>query len=237
MGMPVELEAPGPLPGAAVADLWRWLRFVDATFSTYRADSAISRLDRGELRIADCDPVVDEVLTRCAQLRERTDGYFSARPGGRLDPSGLVKGWSVQRAAELLAAAGVRDFFINAGGDVAARGAPSVGRPWRVGIRHPHEPARLAAVLGVVDLAVATSGEYERGAHILDPHTGRPPAGLRSVTVVGPDLGTADAYATAIFAMGSAGPEWALRLEGYDALCITAEDGVVSTPGMDRHRL
>jgi thiamine biosynthesis lipoprotein len=91
-------------------------------------------------------------------------------------------------------------------------------------------------VLEVSDLAVATSGEYERGRHVLDPHTGRPPEGLLSVTIVGPDLATADAYATAAFAMGAAGPEWTATLDGYDALCITADHRVLSTPGMDRHR-
>ena len=91
-------------------------------------------------------------------------------------------------------------------------------------------------MLAVEDLAVATSGEYERGAHILDPHTGRPPEGLLSVTVVGPDLATADAYATAAFAMGAGGPEWTATLDGYDAMCITSDRRVLSTPGFERHR-
>ena len=91
-------------------------------------------------------------------------------------------------------------------------------------------------MLAVEDLAVATSGEYERGAHILDPHTGRPPSGLLSVTVVGPDLATADAYATAAFAMGADGPEWTATLDGYDALCITSDGRVLTTPGVARHR-
>jgi FAD:protein FMN transferase len=105
-----------------------------------------------------------------------------------------------------------------------------------VGIRHPEDLEQLAAVLEVEDLAVATSGTYERGAHIVDPHTGLPPSGLLSVTVVGPDLGTADAYATAAFAMGADGPAWTATLAGYDALCITADRRVLSTPHFSRHR-
>jgi thiamine biosynthesis lipoprotein len=212
-----------------------WLREVDAVFSTYREDSEISRLDRGELTVSDCRPEVDEVLTRCVALERATRGYFSVRPAGRLDPSGLVKGWAVAGAAERLAAAGAENFCINAGGDIIARGRPEPDRLWRVGIRHPEDLGQLAAVLAVGDLAVATSGQYERGAHIVDPHTGRPPTGLLSVTIVGPDLGTADAYATAAFAMGAAGPEWTATLIGYDAMCVTTDHQVLSTPGFQRH--
>jgi thiamine biosynthesis lipoprotein len=119
---------------------------------------------------------------------------------------------------------------------VLACGRPAPDELWRVGIRHPEEPEQLAAVVAVEDLAVATSGTYERGEHIVDPHTGRPPAGLLSVTVVGPDLATADAYATAAFAMGADGPAWTATLTGYDALCITSDHRVLSTQGFARHR-
>ena len=91
-------------------------------------------------------------------------------------------------------------------------------------------------MLAVEDLAVATSGRYERGAHIVDPHTRRRPTGLLSVTVVGPDLATADAYATAAFAMGADGPAWLATVDGYDAMCVTAARTVLSTDGFERHR-
>ena len=226
MGMPIEIDVRDE--DVDVEPAFAWLRRADELFSTYRADSEISRLGRGELLLSECAPEVDEVLTRCAALREQTGGYFDVRAGGTLDPSGLVKGWAVAGAADRL---GARRAFINAGGDIATRGGP-----WRIGIRHPVERSRLAAVLEVSGLAVATSGEYERGRHVLDPHTGRPPEGLLSVTIVGPDLATADAYATAAFAMGAAGPGWTATLDGYDALCITTDHRVLSTPGMDRHR-
>jgi thiamine biosynthesis lipoprotein len=234
MGMPIGIDVRDD--GIDVEPAFAWLRQVDATFSTYRDDSEIARLDRGELTLAECSPEVDEVLTHCLELERATGGYFSARPAGRLDPSGLVKGWAVAAAADRLAAAGARSFCINAGGDVVARGRPEPDARWRIGIRHPTELDRLAAVVEVEDLAVATSGEYEQGAHILDPHTGAPPAGLLSVTIAGPDLGTADAYATAAFAMGADGPAWTATLEGYDAMCITSDHSVLSTPGFARHR-
>lgn len=235
MGMPIGIEVrdPGFVDVEAAFD---WLRQADATFSTYREDSDISRLARGEVTLAECRPEVDEVLTRCLTLERVTDGFFSVRAAGRLDPSGFVKGWAVDGAAQRLAAAGGENFCINAGGDIVARGRPAPDRLWRVGVRHPEDVERLAAVVAVTDLAVASSGQYERGAHILDPHTGAPPTGLLSVTVVGPELATADAYATTAFAMGADGPAWTARLTGYDAMCITSDHRVLSTPGFAQHR-
>jgi thiamine biosynthesis lipoprotein len=235
MGMPIGIDVRGP-EAVDVEPAFAWLREVDAVFSTYRDDSEISRLDRGELTLTACRSEVDEVLSACMALERATGGYFSVRAAGRLDPSGYVKGWAVAGAATRLAETGATHFCINAGGDVVARGRPAPDRLWRVGIRHPEEPERIAAVLAVEDLAVATSGAYERGAHILDPHTGRPPEGLLSVTVVGPDPAIADAYATAAFAMGAGGPQWTATLDGYDAMCITSDCRVLSTPGFGRHR-
>jgi FAD:protein FMN transferase len=235
MGMPIGIDVRRP-EGVDAEPAFAWLAEVDAIFSTYREDSDIRRLDRGELTLAACRPEVDEVLARCLALERETGGSFTVRPAGRLDPSGLVKGWAVDRAGALLAAAGAKDFCINAGGDVLTRGRPAPDRLWRVGIRHPEDPARLAAVVAVEDLAVATSGAYERGSHIVDPHTGRPAGGLLSVTVIGPELGTADAYATAAFAKGLDGPAWTATLRGYDAMCITADHHVLTTAGFARHR-
>ena len=211
MGMPVRVQ--GEIDAARV---FAWLRWVDATFSTYRDDSEISRLDRGELD--DPHPLVREVLARCEELRAETGGYFDVRAGGRLDPSGYVKGWAVQRAA----AFGCGRFLIEAGGDMVLRGS------WRVGIRHPYERGRLAAAITLSDCAVATSGAYERGEHILDPFTGRPATGLSSVTVIGRDLGTVDAYATAAFAAGD--PRWTARL----AAMTIAGERVFTTPAWPR---
>ena len=121
---------------------------------------------------------------------------------------------------------------INAGGDIRLRGGALPAGHWRVGIQHPLARGRVAAVIEATDLAVATSGAYERGAHVVDPHTGRPPAGVLSVTVVGPDLASADAYATAAFAMGRTGPHWAARLRGgYEAMTILADETVLTTAG------
>jgi thiamine biosynthesis lipoprotein len=215
VGIPVSIEGGGDVAGA-----FAWLRWVDETFSTYRENSEISRIDRGELAVRDAHPLVRQVLGRCERLRRATRGYFDARASGRLDPSGLVKGWAAERAWRIAGGG-----CVDAGGDVRVG-----GRPWRVGVRHPHDEAALAAVVCLRDGAVATSGAYERGEHVLDPHTGRPPRGVLSVTVVGPDLATADAYATAAFAMGERGPAFLARAA---AMVVLEGDRVLTTPAFD----
>jgi len=221
------------VPVSSLDEVFDWLRHVDETFSTYRPESEICRIASGDLAESDACDDVRAVLARCAELREETRGFFDVGArGGCLDPSALVKGWSVDRAGELLDRAGARNYTINAGGDVLTRGRALPGGTWRVGIRHPELPDAVAKVVEASDLAIATSGTYERGAHIVDPHSGRAPAGVRSVTVTGPELATADAYATAAFAMGLDGPAWTARLAGgYEASTILTDGRVLSTPG------
>jgi len=234
MGTVVSLDVrgtPAPVADAAFARLMAWLHDVDGRFSTYRDDSEVCRIDRGELPVALAGEDVRWVLERCARLRRQTAGAFDERAGGRLDPSAFVKGWAVERGADLLRAEGLTDFSLNAGGDVIVRGGALPERAWRVGIQHPHDRLAIAAAIEVTDLAVATSGAYERGGHLLDPRTGAPADGVLSVTVVGPDLGLADAYSTAAFAMGADGPQWMLGLDGYEAMTILAGDQVLCTPG------
>jgi thiamine biosynthesis lipoprotein len=175
-----------------------------------------------------------EVLDLCVDYERRSAGAFSAwLPGRSFDPSGIVKGWAVQRMADLLVEGGAEHFCVNAGGDVVARGEPAPGRPWRVGVRHPDVADRMCVVLGVRDAAVATSGAYERGAHIVDGRTGRPADGLLSVTIVADDLTTADATATAAFAMGGAGVDWAARQPGCLVFAVDAERRVHRSAGLD----
>lgn len=234
MGMPIVIDLRDEGADASILDrAFDEFRAVEARFSTYRSDSEIMQINRGELRIADAHADVREVLERCAELRRATRGYFDVRghSAPQIDPSGLVKGWAVDRVAEQITAAGMRNFAVSAGGDIVVRGR---GRPddyWRVGIQHPTIGDRVAKVVIATDLAIATSGTYARGEHVIDPHTGRPPAGVLSVTITGPVLAIADAYATAAFAMGERGPAWTSRVRGYEALTVLADERVLSTPG------
>jgi thiamine biosynthesis lipoprotein len=237
MGMPIVIDLRDvDTDGAMLGRAFDEFRSIDARFSTYKEESEISRLNRGEIASSEVHADVQEVLSRCAVLREATQGYFDVHAASRsvLDPSGLVKGWSVDRVAGILWGLGARNFAINAGGDVIVRGRGHPDDCWRVGIQHPVLSHKVAAVVVANDLAIATSGAYARGDHVIDPHTRRPPAGVLSVTITGPDLATADAYATAAFAMGTRGPAWTAKLAGYEAMTILADERVLSTPGFPK---
>jgi thiamine biosynthesis lipoprotein len=235
MGTVVSIDVRDPDPDPTVLDAAvAWLHEVDARFSTYRAGSEVSRISRGELSASGAHADVREVLALCDEVHALSGGVFDARRGGGLDPSALVKGWSVERAALILQLAGLRDFCVNAGGDVLVRGKAAPGEAWRVGIRHPDEAVRVAAVLALHHGAVATSGLYERGGHIVDPRSGAVNPQLLNLSVVGPSLTYADAYSTAAFAMGAAGVRWVTaELPGYHAYAITAERRAVWSPALD----
>lgn len=208
-----------------------WLHEMDRIFSTYRPDSQISRLGRGELRVEDCAPEVAEILGLCVEAERLSEGWFSHRIGGRLDPSAMVKGWAVEQVSIRLTAAGLPDHSVNGGGDVQVSGERAPGRPWRIGIADPFTPGQIVAVVSGRDLAVATSGTAERGAHILDPHTARPATGLASITLVGPRLTEVDACATAAFAMGDQARAWVSTLTDIEAFAVTADATRWRTPG------
>lgn len=235
MGFPVsfDLRDEDPALSAAVDRAVKWLIDVDHRFSPFKDDSEVSRFDRGELTAAQLSPDLMDVLDVCDDYEERTGGAFRARlPGRRLDPCGVVKGWAVQRAADLLEVAGARNFCLNAGGDVVVRGEPEPGELWRVGIRHPDLADQLCAVLELTDGAVATSAAYERGAHIVDGRTGLPATDLLSVTVLADDLTVADTTATAAFAMGSAGVQWAAAEPGCEVFAVDAKRRVFRSTGL-----
>jgi thiamine biosynthesis lipoprotein len=210
------------------------LRWVDDVFSTYKPQSPVSRLRRGEIDVDAAPPEVAEVLDLCRTARDVSEGWFDPwnLPGG-LDPTGLVKGWAAERALGELKSGGVPAALINAGGDIAAYGRPAAGQPWRIGIRNPLAADKL---LLMVELdgpgAVATSGAYERGAHLIDPHTGRPAHGLLSATVVGLDLTFADALATALYVSGGKLLERISRLAGYHAFTVSGDGVVRATRGL-----
>ena len=192
----------------------------------------MSRLRRGELALAEAPSEIAEVLDLCDAAKTATAGWFDpwAMHGG-VDPTGLVKGWIVERAAKLLRRSGVASAMINAGGDIAAFGEPSPGQRWRIGIRHPWRVDALACVLEIVS-AVATSGTYERGEHLVDPFTGKHASEVASATVTGPDLAIADALATALAVAGEIGLDFVRDAVGYDAYMILLDGTEVSTDGI-----
>ncbi|GGQ71067.1 FAD:protein FMN transferase [Streptomyces asoensis] len=228
MGFPVSLRIDDTVVPEGTGDaVFAWLREVDERFSPFEDGSEVSRHGRGELTADELSADLVEVLGICERYRVATGGAFDVRlPGRSLDPCAVVKGWSVQRAADLLDRAGIRRFCLNAGGDVVVSGGP-----WRIGVRHPEAADRLCAVLDLTEGAVATSARYERGDHILDGRTGRPVTGLDSLTVVAPTLTEADTVATAAFALGAEGVEWAAAQHGCEVFAVLPGGRVLRTDG------
>jgi thiamine biosynthesis lipoprotein len=215
----IDVRDPGQWEGA-VGDAMAWLHHVDAVFSTYDDGSDISRIQRGELQIGCADPDVAPVLELGARMERETHGFFSIRWNGQLDPTGLVKGWAIERASEILRNHGSMNHAVNGGGDIQAAGEAAPGRSWTIGISDPFDATKILTTVKGRDFAIATSGAAERGLHIVNPRTGRPADELAGVSVIGRSLTCVDAYATAAAAMGHAALQWIEGLPGYDAVVV-----------------
>ena len=248
MGMAVSFDLRDDIDPVALLDATDWLHHVDATFSTHAIDSPISRFGLGEITIdeliaGDSGEGIAEVLAMCDRFHDESNGVFDvtavrAPNGSSFDPSGLVKGWSLDRAASILEGHGARNFTINGGGDIAIRGEQRPGIPWTIGVRHPWESDRTAAVLALTgSCSIATSATYERGAHIVDPRTGEPTAEVASMTIVGPDLTVVDVCATTAFVMGVIGLDWLMETHPEcEGFVITLDGLTYETPGFDALR-
>ncbi|HVX28874.1 MAG TPA: FAD:protein FMN transferase [Nitrolancea sp.] len=236
MGMPITVEILDPGVTSEQLDaVYDFFISVDERFSLYKEASEISRINRGELRPAEYSEDMRAIIELCALTKRQTDGYFEIAHNGRLDPSGVVKGWAIQQAAKRLRAAGWRDFFIDAGGDIQMSGI-RYGALWRVGIRNPFRRQENVKVLALTDCGVATSGTAVRGQHIYDPF--QPGVSLReivSLTVIGPSVLEADRFATAAFAMGRRGIQFIEALPGFEGYQIDASARATYTSGFERY--
>ncbi|MGH6828618.1 MAG: FAD:protein FMN transferase, partial [Rhizomicrobium sp.] len=238
MGMPVTLSVADA--HAAQHDLdvvFDEFTAVDNQFSVYKQNSEISRINRGEIAAEAYSSRMREVIELCEKTRSETGGYFDiARPDGTLDPSGVVKGWAILGAARMLATRGFENYFVEAGGDIQACGKSEEGVDWRVGIRNPFEPDQIVKILIPREKGVATSGNYVRGNHIYNPHSGQYVSDdIVSLTVIGPDILEADRYATAAFAMGREGIFFIERSAGLEGYEINATGIARMTTGLARY--
>lgn len=173
---------------------------------------------------------------------------FLRRKGMAIGLGGIAKGYAVDKAMEIAVKSGVKNSIIKAGGDIRVQGGPEgAGKVlgWDIGIQDPREKGRLLARLKLSNISISTSGDYERffikdGVlyhHIMDPRTGYPAKGTRSVTVMGPDTMTTDALSTAIFVLGpEKGLELAERLGQIEAIIVDGNGVVHSTSGVELRR-
>ena len=206
---------------------------VDTRFSPYKPGSEVSRHDGGEIPAGGHSPEMTEILELAEQTKAATHGYFDIRrPDGRIDPSGIVKGWAARRAAERLVARGARNFCIETGGDIQTSGRNADGGDWQVGIRNPFDETEIVKVVRIADRGIATSGSYARGAHIYDPVGGGTDAvPVVSLTVIAADVLEADRFATAAFAMGRDGILFIEERAGLEGYMIGADGIATMTTG------
>jgi len=237
MGMPISLEVVDPtVTGALFDDAYAYFKSVDERFSTYKEASEISRLNRGEIALQDTSEDMQSIFELAERTRQETDGYFDIQHNGQYDPSGLVKGWAIFNAAELVRQRGFQNFYVEAGGDIQAVGKNDQGQRWRVGIRNPFNMQEIVKVLSLSDCGVATSGTYIRGQHIYNPKaSGQLITDIVSLTVIGPDIYEADRLATAAFAMGREGIGFIEKLRDFEGYSIDRDGRATFTSGFQRY--
>ena len=219
-----------------IDEVYGYFRYIDDKFSTYKETSEISLINNNLLPASRYSRDMTVVLSLCELTRRDTDGYFDIRHDGRLDPSGLVKGWAIWNAANILRQRGAESFYVDAGGDVQVAGRNAEGQPWRVGIRNPFDESEIVKVLSLRDEGIATSGTACRGQHIYNPHRpGETIAGIVSISVIGPNVYEADRFATAAFAMGPSGIHFIENLPGFEGYMIDRNGTATYTSGFARY--
>jgi len=217
MGMPITIDIPD---GDDKVFSWAFarLRQIDNKFSTYKVDSEVSKYIKDEINEADLSKELKNIIRACRAAQKKTDGYFSAWAGGAFDPNGYVKGWAIAQAGEIIEKQGYKTYCISAGGDILARSDSD--KVWNIGIQDSTDKLKILNTLSISNGAVATSGNYERGKHIINPKTKQPADELLSVTISGPDIVWADVLATAIFAMGRQGREFMKSQPDYQLFMV-----------------
>ena len=235
MGMPITVDIVGEDAADDIGAVFDYFKEVDERFSVYKPDSEISQINKG-LSKEHWSQEMAEVMDLCEQTKKLTEGYFNIQRKGKLDPSGLVKGWSIRNAAQLLLSKGRHNFYIEAGGDIQVHGTNDKGRLWVIGIRSPFTMTEIIKIVKLSDQGVATSGTYIRGQHIYNPHKGKSEVrDVKSLTVIGPDIYEADRYATAAFAMGKRGIAFIEATKGLEGYMVDADKIATYTSGFERY--
>jgi thiamine biosynthesis lipoprotein len=237
MGMPVTIEVVDSGVNTQNLDcVFAYFEYVDRKFSTYKPDSEISLINRQEISLEQSSEDMQAIFALAEQTRLETKGFFNIDLDGLYDPSGIVKGWAIYTAAEILRQAGFENYYVDAGGDIQVSGKNARGQDWCVGIQNPFNPKEIVKVLSLRDCGIATSGTYVRGQHIYNPRNNHQPVtGIVSLTVIGPDIYEADRFATAAFAMGPSGILFMEELTGFEAYMIDPNGLATYTSGFERY--
>lgn len=234
MPVTVEIADDAADPGS-INDVFAYFSWVDNTFSTYKKSSEISKYNQKLMPESELSKTVQSVLRLADKTKKETYGYFDIERNGKIDPSGIVKGWAILNASKILRKLGYQNFFVEAGGDIQVAGKNCHSDSWTVGIRNPYNRAENVKILSLKDKGIATSGTSVRGQHIYNPHEpGKKLEEIVSLTVIGPDVLEADRFATAAYAMGRKGIEFIENLSGFEAYMIDSERTATFTSGFER---
>jgi len=232
MGMPIAVEISKSTndksANADIEKVFDYFRYVDEKYSPFKETSEVAKFNRGEK----VSHEMTKILELAQDLKNQTNGYFDiVRPDGKIDPSGIVKGWAIKNAANILKDLGYKKFYVDAGGD-----AEIVGKNWKWGIRNPFNKSEIVKVLKLSNCGIATSGTYERGQHIYNPVGKKSEiTDVVSLTVIGPDVYEVDKFSTPAFAMGRAGIEFIERQKDLEGYMIDKRAIATMTSGFDKY--
>jgi FAD:protein FMN transferase len=237
MGMPVTVEVlDASVTEESVDDVYAYFEYIDEKFSTYKVTSEITRINEKKLTLAEASKDMKTMFALAEKTREETYGYFDILYHGKYDPSGLVKGWAIHNAAQILRKKRFRNFYVDAGGDIQVYGKNDQGQDWQIGIRNPFNIQEIVKVVSASNRGVATSGTYIRGNHIYNPtSSGSLETEIVSLTVIGPNIYEADRFATAAFAMGEDGIYFIESLKGFEGYMIDRNGRATMTTGFGKY--
>jgi len=236
MGMPITVEViDSSVTESDIDDVFTYFEYIDQKFSTYKQDSEISQINRRELSVEESSLDMQTIFGLSEQTRLETNGFFNIQHNDLYDPSGIVKGWSIYNAAQIIRQKGLMNYYVEAGGDIQISGTNGEEKDWRIGIRNPFNLNEIVKVLSITDHGVATSGTYVRGQHIYNPlDEDQLVTDVLSLTVIGPDIYEADRFATAAFAMGESGIHFIESLEDFEGYMIDKNKQATFTTGFEK---
>lgn len=236
MGVPVTVEIVDLAKDNTIFEqIFSYFTYVDKKFSTYKKSSETTLINEGKINPKDYSKDMQTVLKLSEKTKHETNGFFDVWVNGRLDPLGLVKGWAILNAAKKLKKEGIKNFFVDAGGDIQFSGKNEKGKPWQIGIRNPFNIKQIVKVVNLKNKGIATSGTYIRGKHIYNPKKNFSPADeIISLTVIGPNVYEADRFATAAFAMGNKGIIFIENLKDFEGYSIDKKGIAIKTSGFNQ---
>ena len=219
-----------------IENVFDYLRAIDEQFSPYKPTSEVSRLNAGSISRDFISLEFEKILALSEKTKKETNGYFDIhKKDGTVDPSGLVKGYAIHEAAEILRKKGYTNFYVEIAGDIEVAGVSIEGEKWKVGIENPFNRQEIIKIVYLSGKGIATSGTYIRGQHIYNPLEKKDADEIASVSVIADNVYDADRFATAVFAMGEKGIVFLENFPGLEGYMVKKDKTAVMTSGFSRY--